>query len=117
MMTEVFKHLDGGENYAAGTTIFAQGDEPGGLMYVIQEGEVDILVHGQPIDTIGPGAFLGEIGLVDHKPRSATAVAKTACRLLPINQKRFTWLVQQTPNFALQVMQTITERLREYRGC
>lgn len=117
MTIEMFKHMDGGENHVPGTTIFSQGDEPGGVMYVIQEGEVDILLHGTLIDTIGPGAFLGEIGLVDHKPRSATAVAKTACRLLPINQKRFTWLVQQTPYFALQVMQTITERLRDYRGC
>lgn len=117
MALEIFQHMDGGENYVPGTTIFNQGDEPGGVMYVIQEGEVDILLNGNLIDTIGPGAFLGEIGLVDHKPRSATAVAKTACRLLPINQKRFTWLVQQTPYFALQVMQTITERLRDYRGC
>ncbi len=117
MTTDLFKHVDDIQTFAAGTTIFSEGDEPFGLMYVVQEGEVNILVNGERIDTIGPGACLGEIGMVDSKPRSATAVATAECRLVPIDQKRFNFLVQQTPHFALQVMQTIAERLRLYRGC
>lgn len=116
MIVNLFKNTEDAHPYAAGATIFAEGDAPGGLMYVVQEGEVDILVHGEPVEAIGPGAFLGEIGLVDKLPRSATAVARTACRLVPIDQKRFNFLVQQTPYFALEVMQTIAERLRSYRG-
>jgi CRP/FNR family transcriptional regulator, cyclic AMP receptor protein len=117
MIINLFKNVDDAQAFAAGTTIFAEGDDPGGLMYVVQEGEVDIVLRGEPIETIGPGAFLGEIGLVDKKPRSATAIAKTDCRVVPIDQKRFNFLVQQTPYFALEVMQTIAERLRAYRGC
>ena len=44
--------------------------------------------------------------------RSATAVAKTDCKLAPINQNRFKFLVQQTPHFALHLMQGMAERLR-----
>ena len=87
------------------------------MMYILLDGEVDILVHGERIDTIGPGACLGEIGLVDNGPRSATAVAKAECRLLPIDANRFQLLVQQTPVFALLVMQTMAERLRQFRNC
>ena len=116
MIINLFKNSDDGEPYKAGDTIFTEGDDPGGMMYVVQEGEVDILVHGEYIDTLGPGSFLGEIGLVAKKPRSATAVAKSDCRLVPIDQKRFNFLVQQTPFFAIEVMQTIAERLRAYRG-
>lgn len=117
MIINLFKNVDDAQAFAAGTTIFQEGDAPGGVMYVVQQGEVEILVRGDPIETIGPGAFLGEIGLVDKKPRSATAVAKTDCRLVAVDQKRFNFLVQQTPFFALEVMQTIAERLRAYRGC
>ncbi|MEZ4622222.1 MAG: hypothetical protein R2867_42875 [Caldilineaceae bacterium] len=50
--------------------------------------------------------------MVDHSPRSATAVAKTACLLAPIGEKRFLFLVQETPYFALHVMSVMAERLR-----
>lgn len=116
MIINLFKNSEDAQAYPAGQTIFSEGDDPGGMMYVVQEGEVDILVHGEHIDTLGPCSFLGEIGLVAKKPRSATAVAKTDCKLVPIDQKRFNFLVQQTPYFALEVMQTIAERLRAYRG-
>lgn len=116
MKTELFKHVEGGKTYAAGETLFSQGDEPQGLMYIVQEGEIDILVDGRSIDSIGPGSLLGEIGLVDNKPRTATAVAKVESRVLPIDQKRFVFLVSHTPNFALQVIATIAKRLRDYRG-
>lgn len=52
------------------------------------------------------------MALIDRNTRSATAVAKTACKLVPIDEKRFKFLVQQTPNFALQLMRIIAERLR-----
>ena len=117
MIINLFKNAEDAQTFSAGTTIFSEGDDPGGLMYVVQEGEVDILLRGDRLETLGPGAFLGEIGLVAQKPRSATATAKTDCRLVPIDQQRFNMLVQKAPFFALEVMQTIAERLRSYRGC
>jgi CRP/FNR family transcriptional regulator, cyclic AMP receptor protein len=99
--------------YEAGQVIFEEG-QPGDTMYAIIEGEVEITVNGQPIDLVGPGGIVGEMALVDASPRSGTARAKTQAKLVPINQKRFTFLVQQTPFFALQVMSIMAERLRRF---
>lgn len=82
---------------------------------MVVEGEVDIAVHGKIIGTIGPGSSLGEIGLVDKQPRTATAIARTDCRLELIDARRFQFMVQQTPFFALEMMATIVTRLRRER--
>ena len=108
---DLFRKEEDTRPFAAGQTIFSEGD-PGDTMYVVVEGEVELLVKGKPVDHLGAGGVLGEMALLDSAPRTATAVAKTACRLAPINEKRFRFLVQQTPNFALQLMRVIAERLR-----
>lgn len=64
------------------------------------------------LEVLGPGQIVGEMALVDHSPRSATAVARTSCKVVVVPEKRFLFLVQQTPFFALQVMRVMAERLR-----
>jgi hypothetical protein len=81
-------------------------------MFVVVDGRVDLLVKGHLVEELGPGGVLGEMALIDSVPRSASAVAKTDCKLVAIDQKRFTFLVQQTPHFALQIMRVIADRLR-----
>jgi CRP/FNR family cyclic AMP-dependent transcriptional regulator len=99
------------KHFAAGETIFEVG-KPGEFMYVIQSGSVDIIVGHQVVETADAGHIVGEMALIDHHVRSATAIAKTDCQLVPINQKRFTFLVQQNPYFAVEVMQVLADRLR-----
>ena len=84
-------------------------------MFMVVEGEVDIIANGVLVDTIGPGSCLGEIGLVDKRPRTATALARSDCRLEPIDARRFEFMVQQTPYFALQMLETLAARLRKQR--
>jgi CRP/FNR family transcriptional regulator, cyclic AMP receptor protein len=115
MSINLFKNVKNTVSFAAGDLIFKEGDAPEGLMYVVQSGEVIISVRGEALEIIGPGSPLGELGLVDSAPRSATAVAHTDCILVPIDEKQFNFLVQQTPNFALQIMRTMAARLRAYR--
>ena len=98
-------------SFAAGQVIFSEGD-PGELMYVVHEGEVELRVKGQLVDTLAEGGVLGEMALVDHAPRIATATAKSACKLMPIAEKRFMFMIQQTPHFALQIMRVMADRLR-----
>ena len=98
-------------DYERGQRIFSQG-ESGKTMYVVHEGEVELLVNGTLVEKVGPGGVLGEMGLIDASPRSATAVARTDCKLIPVNQQRFTLLVQHTPDFALQLMRIMAGRLR-----
>jgi CRP-like cAMP-binding protein len=108
---DLFRNEENTRPFAAGQKIFSEG-EPGDAMYVVVEGEVDLLVKGKLVEELGPGGVLGEMALIDTGQRSATAVAKTACRLVAIDEKRFHFLVRQTPNFALQLMRIIADRLR-----
>ena len=108
---EIFKFEKNVETFDAGQTVFGAGDE-GHCMYVVQAGEVDVFVNGQLIETIGPGGIFGEMALIDKSPRSATLVARTDCRLVPIDEARFMQHVHRTPFFALQVMRIMTARLR-----
>ena len=72
---------------------------------------VDPWVGGLAEDRLD-GGIMGELALIDSKPRSASAVAKTDCRLVPLDDKQFIFLVQQTPFFAIRVMRIMAERLR-----
>jgi CRP/FNR family transcriptional regulator, cyclic AMP receptor protein len=96
---------------AAGKVIFAQGD-PGDVMYVVVEGQAQIMIDGKLVETLRTGGILGEMALIDAGPRSATAIAKTQCVLAPINEERFGDLVGRRPEFALHVMRVLANRLR-----
>jgi CRP-like cAMP-binding protein len=108
---ELFNHAADWVGFEAGKTVFSEG-EPGAFMYVVVEGEVEIVAAGQVLEIAGPGSTVGELALIDHAPRSASAVARTNVRLVPVDAKRFQFMVQQTPFFALQVMSIMAERLR-----
>lgn len=107
----VFRFAKETEARRAGEIIFADG-QAGQVMYGVKEGTVDVVVHGKIIETVGPGGFVGEMALIDQHPRSATVVAKTDCVLVPIDEHRFMYLVQQTPFFALDLMRILVRRLR-----
>ncbi len=114
MLTTVslFRNTSDFKTCVAGETIFKEG-QPGDVMFIVIEGDVDVLVRGKIVYSItGPGGVLGELALIDQEPRSATAVARTACKLVPIDRRKFSFLVQQTPYFAVEIMRTMAERLR-----
>jgi CRP/FNR family transcriptional regulator, cyclic AMP receptor protein len=96
---------------AAGDYIFRAG-EPARVMYLIIEGEVDLMLGDTVVETAKEGAFIGEMALIDDEPRSASARALGECRVFPIDEARFQSLVQETPFFALQVMKALARRLR-----
>ena len=98
-------------SFEAGETIFKAGD-PGTEMFIVHEGEVDITIHGKVVETVNEDHFFGELALIDEAPRSADAVARTACKLVPLNQREFTFLVDEIPFFALRVMKVLADRLR-----
>jgi CRP-like cAMP-binding protein len=101
--------------FTPGQIVFKAGD-PGDVMYSVIEGEVEIVINDQVVDTTGPGGIIGEMAIVDSSPRSATVRAKTDCKLVPINLKRFEFLVQEAPGFAVKVMRIMAERIRRLRS-
>jgi CRP/FNR family cyclic AMP-dependent transcriptional regulator len=112
---KLFQNTKDSKTYSAGETIFEQGD-PGDVMYVVLEGEVDIKAEVEVLEHLGEGHIFGEMAIIDKQPRSASAVAITDCRVAPVDQKRFAFLVQQNPYFAIQVMSVMADRLRRLMG-
>ncbi len=109
---DLFKNEKDFTTFPAGEVIFQQGEVPD-RMYVILEGEVEIFIDGKLLETTGAGGIVGEMALISASPRSATAIAKTECKLVSVDEKRFTFLVQQTPYFAISVMKIMVERIRK----
>ena len=105
------KYYNDYKHYRKGEYIFKEGD-PGDVMYAVVEGEVEIIVNGSLINIVRPGEVLGEMALIDKKPRSATAVAFSDCKLVVIDEQRFNFLIQQTPLFVTQIMKVMSDRIR-----
>jgi CRP-like cAMP-binding protein len=110
-LADLFRHETDLQTLYADQTLFNEGEQ-GDLMYVLISGTAAIIVNGREIETAEPGTVIGEMAMIDDARRSATVIAKEDCTLLPIGRDRFNFLIQQTPNFALHIMQVISERLR-----
>ena len=110
-LTHLFNHSDGVCEFAPFSVIFEEGS-PGDYLYVLLEGEVTVSIKGTDIWQVRSGDIFGEMALIDHRPRSASAIARTSVRAVQIDEVRFLNLVQQTPHFSLHVMQVMAERLR-----
>lgn len=95
-LLELFGRDENAVEYPAGHVLFEAGDE-GKEMYVVLEGQVDVTGEEQVVETVGPGEIFGEMALIDYGPRSLTAVVRTDCRLSPIDEGRFNFLVSQMP--------------------
>lgn len=101
---------------AAGKIIFKQG-EPGGRLFIIQSGAVDIS-HGigkefVTLATLVPGEYFGELSLFDGEPRSATARADRDCKLLALDHADFVEFTSKRPDAALKIMRELARRLRQ----
>jgi CRP-like cAMP-binding protein len=99
------------DHFQAGDVVFAEGG-PGGFMYVVVDGTIDIMSGDKLIDISGPGDLLGEMSLIDSNARSATAVARTEARLARVDENEFLRMVVDTPFFALHVMRVLVQRMR-----
>jgi CRP-like cAMP-binding protein len=106
----LFESAENLEFYPAGSAVFSAG-ESADKMYVLVDGEIELRKGDVLLNTIGRGALFGEMALLSKQTRSATAVATIDTRVAPISEKRFLFLVQQTPFFALHVMRVMGERL------
>jgi len=99
------------EEFPAGTTVFGQGDDAD-RMFVVVSGSITLSVDGRVVETVGPGGLFGEMAVIEHEPRSGTAVAEVDTSLVGIDKRRFWFLVQETPYFAEIVMRVMAARLR-----
>jgi CRP/FNR family cyclic AMP-dependent transcriptional regulator len=110
-LTNIFADTSRAISFAAGTSIFEKGDE-GSEMYVVKEGEVDVVINDFHFETVYSDGIFGELSLIDQETRVASAIARTDCSLQVIDKRQFLFLVQETPIFAIQVMKIMANRLR-----
>jgi CRP/FNR family cyclic AMP-dependent transcriptional regulator len=106
------------ENVDVGTNIFVE-DEKGGLfskksrkMYLLLEGEVNLIAQNRLIAVVKAGEIFGEMATISDAPRAATAVAKTPCRLISMDDKGFHAALKAKPDFALTLLGMMINRLR-----
>jgi CRP/FNR family cyclic AMP-dependent transcriptional regulator len=110
-LTILFGRDRNATDFTAGEYIFREGDDSR-EMYAVLRGQVDIILGDRVLETVSPGGLFGEMALIDPAPRSADAVARSDCRIVPIDNRQFQLQVQQTPYFAIHVMRVQADRLR-----
>ena len=106
------------QRYRKSEVIFEEGST-GSEMYLIHRGRVLLSVRRNetqqvPLVVLNPGDFFGEMALVDDSPRSTSASsAEDDTELIVMDRARFLFMVRQQPEFALSLMHTLCQRLRD----
>jgi signal transduction histidine kinase len=104
--------------YAAGQDIFREGD-PGDGLYIVKDGQVDIsgMVYSNTrhvFTHILPGGMFGEMAVIEHLPRSASATAAKDTAVYHVPRGEMLSLIERSPGLALNFLQAISHRLREF---
>ncbi len=106
-----------GKVYQDGEEIICEGEQ-GNCMFVIQEGEVEVIIAGEDGQEIrlgvrGGGEFFGEMAIFDRDVRSATVRALGEARVLTVDKKNFMRRVHEDPSLAFRLVETMSRRIRE----
>ena len=94
-------------------TVLTRAGEPGDEFFLILDGTARVEVSPDKQVTLHPGAFFGEMSLLDGGPRSATVVADTPVRLLVIGRKHFAALLEDVPGLTATLLTTLSRRVRQ----
>jgi CRP-like cAMP-binding protein len=95
----------------AGTLIVDQG-QTGREAFVILTGDVTVKRNNRKIATLSSGDVVGELSLLDHGPRTATAICETDCTLLVIDQRRFLSVIDDVPAISHKLLASLASRIR-----
>ena len=105
-----------GKIYKDGQVIVCQG-EVGDCMYVIQEGQVEVVANEGDdeirLAVLGEREFFGEMALFESEVRTATVRALGPVRVLTVDRKTFLRRIHKDPSLAYHIVQTMSQRIRE----
>lgn len=100
---------------AGGAQLIDQG-RIGQECYVVLEGQAGVYMGDEHVATVGPGTMVGEMSLVEHRPRNASVIAETPMKLVAFDTKAFKTLLQEMPKVNDRVMATLAARLKKNTG-
>ena len=104
-------------NYKAGETIFNEHDR-GDALYILEEGTVRIWIYDDDVKDVTltelkPGAFFGELAVLDRGERSSSATATTDVHLHRLSSDDFQTFLIDHPDAAIDVICEIAQRMRQ----
>ena len=103
------------EQHGAGTIVFREGD-PGDCLYLIVEGQVRVTRGETALREQGPKSFFGEIAILEGKNRTATITTTTPVRFLRLDRDDLLRLMEELPEIAIGICQTLSRRISELTG-
>jgi CRP-like cAMP-binding protein len=109
---DLFRHDPEFIEIKDGEILFSEG-EIGNDMYVLIEGKAEISIGGVFFGVCTQGSFVGEMAVVDGSPRHATVTAIADCKFVVVDKKRFHFLIDETPGFAIEIIRIMAHRLKE----
>ena len=96
----------------AGTVLVREG-AAGHEFIIVLDGEIEVRKGDTVVATRGPGTYVGEIALLDHRPRTATVVAKTPVSIEVIGQREFAGLLSEVPEISAKLLPVMAARLAD----
>jgi CRP-like cAMP-binding protein len=98
----------------AGVDLVKEG-EPGDALFIILEGDAVVQRDGEVLNRVGPGAYFGELAILDGEPRSATVVAESDVKVAVIGIRMFRTLLREFSDLAEQLLIALAGELRDAR--
>lgn len=99
-------------SFPDGTVLMTQ-DDTAREAFILTSGTAIVKRNGRKVAELGPGAFLGELGLLDRGPRTATVVAQGPVEALVLGPREFAGLLDEIPTLAHKLLKALAERIRE----
>ena len=105
------------KNYPRSAVVLTEG-EMGDSLYMIQSGKVKVFIGDEEgreiiLKILGPGAFFGEMSMIDKQPRSASVTTIEPATFHILSHSAFEKCVEQAPRIAQMVMSVLATRVRE----
>ena len=116
---DFFRSAGRPSSFPKSSVIFAERDAARPLLfqrskiYLLLDGEVELVAGAKPIGTVRKGEIFGELAAITHAPRTATAVAKSDCSVIALDDAELESALERKPAFALMLMSMLIGRLRE----
>jgi CRP/FNR family cyclic AMP-dependent transcriptional regulator len=97
----------------AGHMLTDQG-QTGREAFIIVKGSATVRRNGKKVATLGPGAIVGELSLLDHGPRTATVTTDDETTVLVLDQRHFLAVLDDVPSLSHKILASLAAKVREF---